>query len=473
MRHALIDNATLTAVQRLLGEIPVKNKALVDMDMLCLESYIEAILFYDTLVFLDDYKEEYRSSRRAFFSQMMPIVLQSVTYDALLARAKTVTEDIVPRVEGGQFTDGDFRPFFKLLRMNVTFTWDMVSSVYYLTQKMLESVGGLDLDKYSKLSAAIYDGLVEKDEVSEDAKVGIKYELVDSRGNPIRRGYKIIDQSGAYCDAHLSKQVLAFFASLNWLAFRTTFYTLAAMKLGTDLFLHPIRHSFQVNLLPKLTNISPSTFKPIIDSMNSLASDTINRVLSATQPFVTAQEVPMFTAWLAEKVADPRCFIEAAYEMRQEKLFVQARQQLIKLEQLLESNDHEKFVIQANKLVAEIQKQMDRISSKYKITTPRQVPISNLITLWNISTLLTGLPNVPDLDIRLPGGELVSRMLPPRGFKGVYKALVSDLIRIGQLGKLYDRIASAIVLDPNAEYYLEKVEEEQFSRYKSWWKVPM
>lgn len=52
MSRAIIDNATLTAVQRLLGEIPIYNKHTIDGDILAFETFIQAILFHDDICYV-------------------------------------------------------------------------------------------------------------------------------------------------------------------------------------------------------------------------------------------------------------------------------------------------------------------------------------------------------------------------------------------------------------------------------------
>jgi hypothetical protein len=52
MRCAVLDNATLTAVQRLLGEIETENDLSIDGDIAAFESFIQAILFYDTVLYV-------------------------------------------------------------------------------------------------------------------------------------------------------------------------------------------------------------------------------------------------------------------------------------------------------------------------------------------------------------------------------------------------------------------------------------
>ncbi|EFC3045672.1 TPA: hypothetical protein ACHKAX_RS15560, partial [Escherichia coli] len=60
MSYALIDNASLTAVERTLGDILVKNPDTINGDLVAFENLIQAILFYDTLICVDNYKKEYR-----------------------------------------------------------------------------------------------------------------------------------------------------------------------------------------------------------------------------------------------------------------------------------------------------------------------------------------------------------------------------------------------------------------------------
>jgi hypothetical protein len=55
LRSALIDNSTLTAIQRLLGVITVKDKNIIDSDILAFEQMVEAILFFDKIVCIEDW----------------------------------------------------------------------------------------------------------------------------------------------------------------------------------------------------------------------------------------------------------------------------------------------------------------------------------------------------------------------------------------------------------------------------------
>lgn len=63
MSYALIDNASLTAVERAVGRVVVKNPDTINGDLVAFENLIQAILFYDDLICIDNYKEEHRDSR--------------------------------------------------------------------------------------------------------------------------------------------------------------------------------------------------------------------------------------------------------------------------------------------------------------------------------------------------------------------------------------------------------------------------
>ncbi|APM41358.1 hypothetical protein [Clostridium kluyveri] len=472
MRYALIDNSTLTAVQRILGEIPIKNKHTIDGDIIALENYIQAILFYDKLIYLDDYKETYRDSREKFFDNMMNFSPSEVGYSSLLKTAKQITEEIVPCVEGGKFSDKDFKPFFDLLKMNVTFTWDIRSSVYFLTEKMLEEIGGIDVEKYSKLSNMIFMELSEK-KITKKNNTNGKIKLYDSHGREINSSYKVIDRDGKEQDTELSRQVEVFFAALNWLAFRTSLYTLLAKEMNLELILHPIRNQFQISLLSKINKGKEDVFKNIINAMNGKAVETFTKITETTQPFVLQQPLPLFTVWLAQKTKNPCNFIEEAYSIRSNKEFVQARQKLIELECLLEEQNYSKFVKEANKLNLEIKNEINMLCSRYGVTTNQGVPLTQIISVYNMTTLATNLPKVPNINVDIKPLAFLRDIIPKKGFKSIYRNLINDLISISRTGKYYEIISSNVKLDKGARYYDSKTEKIEYSKAKSWWKIPM
>jgi len=82
-RLILVDNATLSGVERLTGERQTLNLNNVDNDILCLEKLLTAILFSDALIGVDDYKDSFRSQRLKKFDFIDLQKIEAETYSSL------------------------------------------------------------------------------------------------------------------------------------------------------------------------------------------------------------------------------------------------------------------------------------------------------------------------------------------------------------------------------------------------------
>lgn len=96
-----------------------------------------------------------------------------------------------------------------------------------------------------------------------------------------------------------------------------------------------------------------------------------------------------------------------------------------------------------------------------------------MISVWNLSTLATGLPQLPDLDIQIEQLAFLRNILPGRGFKAVYRTLLQDLAKVERLGRYHDIITSNVALVDDADYFNMKTEDERYLGRRSSWKIPM
>ena len=472
MSCAIIDNAILTAVQRLLGGIRINNKYTLDGDILAFETLIQTILFFDDVYYVNDYKEKYKNKRSNFFPYLGEISIEQISYDELLKKTGELSNDIIPCIEGGIFTDDNFKPFFDLLKMHNIFTWDLSSSVYYLTQKMLAgNENEIDIEKYSKLSQMIFNEFQDDFEKNGNKKAVI----LDSRGNPISSKYTVVDKEGKKQEAHIGKQTELFMANLSWLAYRTIFYTLIANKMGGTLILHPIRNAFQINYLKSLFPQSHNMYKTLINAMNAPVEATVNSILKPSQPLVTKYFLPMFSVALTNKTKNPIETINEALRIKEEGLFVEARRRLLEIEQLCLEEKNQRAIIEANKQVNRVEKLMQQISEKYYISTPQGVSLSPIIEAYNIGSVISQgvLPPVPRFSAKIKIFDRIKDWIPQRGFNAIYKSLINDLTSISRLGEYHELLTSKVVYSDKAEYYSSKMENEQYRYSKSYWKIPM
>lgn len=122
MTYALIDNASLTAVQRTLGNVVTRNRDTINGDLVAMENLIQAILFYDDLVSLDNYKEEFRDSRAKQFDFINFLSPEQYGLPYIDELAKKEASSIRPEIRGGEFSDSDFKELVSMLKLNMICT---------------------------------------------------------------------------------------------------------------------------------------------------------------------------------------------------------------------------------------------------------------------------------------------------------------------------------------------------------------
>ncbi|HBN83630.1 MAG TPA: hypothetical protein DDZ89_07265 [Clostridiales bacterium] len=472
MRYAIVDNATLTAVQRLLGDIPIYNKHAIDGDILAFETLIQSILFFDEVYYVNDYKAEYKDQRSCYFGYLGQLDIDDKSYEALLKETTKFSDDVIPQIQGGVFTDSNFNPFFELLKMHNIFTWDMSSSVYYLTQKMLtNSRTDIDIEKYSKLNQMIFS------EINDNfaKRSNKKFIILDSKGTPITQEYTVQDKEGSSQEAYIGKQTELLMANLSWLAYRTIFYTLVAKETGGTLILHPIRNAFQINFLSRLFPQSNEQYRILISALNASVEESVRSIFAITQPLITKYPLPMFSIILTNKAGSPKEAINAAFHMKNEGDFIEARRCLSEIEQLFAKDRAQKATMEANKLKQHVEKLMERINAKYYVKTSQGLSLSPVITAYNLgATFLPGvLPTFPNYSAKIKSLDRVKDLIPQKGFNAVYKSLINDLTQISRLGEYHEMLTSQVVYHENASFYTSKSEDAQYMHAKSSWKIPM
>ncbi len=191
-----------------------------------------------------------------------------------------------------------------------------------------------------------------------------------------------------------------------------------------------------------------------------------------TSPFITENQLPLFTAWLAQNVGSPHDYINVAYEIRNKPIFIDARRKLIELEELL-STSEEKYIINSNLHIGDVEKAITGITTKFGVGTSQGFSLSKIISLWNYSTIFSKFPAIPEIDVRIRKLEALNHLLPQKGFKAIYRTITSDLSQISKLGKYHEIITSKIWLHKEAKAYTAKTEDEKHRKMKSYWKIPM
>ena len=472
MSYALIDNASLTAIQRLLGRIEARGDYSTDGDIVAFEHLIEGVLFYNEVVCLDDYKPEHRESRHRDFPFIrfldpskfgLPEVAQAASEEAARFR---------PEIRGGEFADADFKAFLEQLKMHIVCTWDLTSSVYYLTLKMLGKPNTREFDKYSDISATIFT------ELSDSQRTGAKWNdsvrLFDSAGRSIADGYEIEEaQWAGGKTGGLTPALRSFVAALNWLAARSIFYSFAARHLAADTFLHPIRSSFQLHYMEKTGVFGFDFTHGIIELLNERTSSTVATLINSTRAAGLRLQLPFFAASLVAETKDPERALHLALKIREEKEFAEARHQLSEIREAFDTDDVPGAAKKATKLVSQLDAALGALKKRFGTKgSGGEISISSVATIYNPVAKLASWPQLPPLKAGIPLPEFMERMIPRKGFAMVYRNVASQLPEIWNLGETR-RLLTSRIRHSDKPTYSPKTEDSDFRHTHSQWKSPM
>lgn len=470
MSYALIDNASLTAIQRVMGQIEVKNPDTVNGDLMALENFLQAILFYDDLICIDNYKEEYKEDRSKYFDFIRFLSPKDFHLGPIDNKAQSEANTIRPEIRGGEFVDQDFRELLDLLRMNIVCTWDLRTSVYYLTMKMLGQPNTPEFHKYSEISSAIFNELSDAREtygrwsqdarlIGSDGTVHTKEEM-QKAAKERKRGF-----------GGTTRALDMFIVSLNWLAYKAIYYSLAAKYFKADTFLHPIRHAYQIHWMRKTGAYGHDFTAKLVQSLSGNISTSVSKIIDNGRNAAISIEVPIFSTWLTSKTGNVQAVISSALELKETQTFQDIRGLLREIRIAYDENG----LTNANKLVKKWEEQLVKASGNlkhdYGLDTGQGVQGSFLIKVYNSVAALTGFPQFPQFEFKIPLPEFIQTNTATN-FSNLYKDVVSELTLIERLGGMRDLMAAKFVID-DRHYVLPKTEAPEYRDYASYWKIPM
>lgn len=472
MTYALVDNATLTAVQRISGSVATKSSDSIDTDIVALENLIQAILFYDEVIAIDDYIPKYRNERVSAFPFVRFLNTEQFKLNEIEVVASQKASEIRPKIQGGEFVNDDFKKLLDLLQTHIICTWDISSSVYHLTLKNLSNNQD-DFAKYGNLAAGIFSELADAKDVGGITSSEVT--LIDRYGNPINRGYAVPNAKwGAGESAgEASDAIKAFVASLVWLSNRTIFYSLASRYLKADSFLYPIRQAYQQVYISQTCNYGFDYPKRLVEKFSATLNNDLYDIQHAGLAVATGYSLPVFSAWIAREVGSPSDIIKTALQLKNNHEFVEARQQLSEIRRLFDESDIANANDAASKIVTDVQKSSQAMRVKYGLETRQGVPVTKLVQVYNTISAVAGLPELPDYDFKIKLPSFLDNLRKPTGFSTIYRNLTNDLTTVWSLGEVRDKLSSAIVKEKVARVYNPKQEQPRYKNVHSEFKSPM
>jgi hypothetical protein len=430
-RTIIIDNATLSGVERIIGKSKTINLHNINNDILCLEKLLTSILFSDKLIAVDDYKNEYRSSRLKNFNFVDFIKLDDAFYKSISEDAASFAKSMNFSFEGAK-PAGDVVKFFEALQIDPQLRWNIWVSSEYLALSYLVN-DSKDVSYEKSIDSIFRNEGTDRALVNPVAKIEPSF---ISKENPNISGIKEFIQSiksdnPQYSGDDERSALQRILFGYGWAAERSYFYNEVAFSQNAEVQLAPLRDAFCESCL----RIDyPSQSINLIEEMKKKANSALCSIVSASGQSQFAMRLPFFTSYIISKTDNPIQAIEMALSMKDNSDFKECRTIFNNLNHLNQS-DKMKEVNEALKFVDQ---SCSNLMRKYSVSTENGQQFS-------ISLGFTGI----DFSTSMKLGQLF-RSFKNRPFSRVFKNIAQDMINVERLGVLHKKFCSLVKEHPDA-----------------------
>lgn len=445
MRDILVDQATMSAVRRLEGDVPVKDAKLPEGDVLALENLMQAILFYDNILYVDCAGLKSRKRTHKNFERLCTITLENDNYLDLIDETNRIADDLLPCIEGGRFTDDLLSDFFHALAMDIWFLWVKKGSLYYLTQSVADANGRDNQEYYQTILNMIFSELQDGAYLEEIAKRSPL--LYDSCGQIVNKQYKLMDDRGTVYGSKISYQTDVMFQGINAMMFRTIFDSMVGKELNTCHILYPTRSVLQWNKMERACKETGTCQRDFLD---------------------IHQNLPLISPWMAlQNQYGRQRFIDMAFDLRQEQEFVRARSTLDEIYDMMNRGKTagEKDV---TAILAAYEQQMSLIREKYQVAKDRKITFPSVIRYVKKDSEI--MPRLFPHPFAVEVEEPDYRVDEKSSYALWHRWLPKDLKEIKKLGNAYGAVTAKVALEYDAELSDLKVESPEDVQQEKWWR---
>ena len=176
---------------------------------------------------------------------------------------------------------------------------------------------------------------------------------------------------------------------------------------------------------------------------------------------------------MLKKTGDSKKIIEAAYNEREKKCFVEARNKLRELNLMLDNEKRSKFLREINLLSSDLNKSFKSIESKYGLGDKQGLGFSQIKFLFSFIPLIKEVKLPKQMDFRIKELEFMKHIVPKKGFNAVYRNIIEDLSEFDNIGRYKDILLGNVSYHEQASAYDIKTEDSRYTRASSYWKKPM
>lgn len=421
MRTALIDNSTVSSVQRALGKAKSRDPALLDVEQAALDRFIQAVLFTDRVIVPDNYKEQFTPTRKKLLEQFnVEFLAVDKPIDSELS---TISNGLLgPWLEA--FVEGSdralFGEYFGQIQAFSKFIWENSSSAFFLVFRA-HGVG-----KESPLMEALLAS-------PKDDEIGRQLKIIAGDGHEVSWG-------------KMSKHVQRMLSVMGWLGHQFVWYQAFAARHDFVYSPHPLREFFANDFLTRVRFGAQQASQ--FDDAFSTGLKRFKVKLQANLKNLGAHEnsyqidTPNILPGIVQAASGPDDFIAIVNQLRQDRHITELRELLTEIAKEADLGIHRKR--------AQLLSDFDKIGT----ALVAQLGIDVRFLRLKPPTTVTGISvEGEDTGIKIPiPPALYQQYFLNRRYRTFLRNVMEDLAAPSQYGRLKTKMDGWAWLEDRSEF---------------------
>ncbi len=421
MTTTLIDNATVSSVQRALGKAKTGDASLLDIEQAALDRFVEAAIFSDRVIVPDNYKERFTPARRALLSKFN-VELVSIDQPIDQSLSEVAAGLIAPWSEA--FVEGSDRALFSRYLEQIQafskFIWEHSSSEFFLVFRA-HGVG-----KESPLIEALLAS-------PKDDELGKQLRIIAKDGREVAWD-------------KLSRHVQRMLGVMGWLGHQYIWYQAYGARHDLTYSPHPLREFFANDFTSRVNfaATSASNFRDVFSEGLGRFKAKLQAGLTNLGAHPNSYEfsTPNLLPGLVRASSNADDFIEIVKQIRDDQRVVEIREVLSQIANEAEQGRHQKR--------AQFLNDIDNIGK----ALTAELGIDTHFLRIKPPTTVTGISiEGDDTGIKLPiASTLYRQYFLHRRYRTFLRDVMVDLARPAQYGAIKTKMDGWAWVDDKSEF---------------------
>ena len=421
MTFALIDNATVSSVQRALGKAKTRDAALLDIEQAALDRFVEAVLFSERVVVPDNYKEQFTPARKALLSSFD---VEFTTVDAPIDKSinEIAGSLIGPWTEA--FSEGSdkalFNKYLSQIEAFSTFIWEHSSSAFFLVFRA-HGIG-----KDSPLIEALLAS-------PKDDELGQRLRIVAKDGQEVAW-------------EKLSRHVQRMLGVMGWLGHQYIWYQVYGARHDLTYSPHPLREFFANDFMSRVKFAAGSAgsfrdaFSEGLAQAKYRLQDGLRRL--GAHPNTFDFSTPNLLPAIVRESSSADDFVRVVMQLRGDRHVTAIRNLLAQIGRDADQGDYRKR--------SQLLTDMDNIGK----ALAAELGIDQRFLRLKPPTTVTGISvEGDDAGVKLPiSSKLYRQYFLTRRYRVFLRDVMTDIARPAQYGAIKTKLNNWAWLDENSEF---------------------